>query len=404
MHLIPLVSDVNGNVTKIVSIDVQYSLTPKNKPRSAQDVTQSVLSTGEWYKFSIDTTGVYKIDRAFLSSLGLDLTGVDPHKIAIYGNGGKMLPFVIGEFRYPDLEENSIYVHGEQDGSFDEGDYILFYGVGPDDWVHEGTRESVKHRINPFSTKAYYYIHIKQNNAMRILPAPVAGSAAEIELTNYDAYALHERDLTTLSSMGRQWQGELFHLENEKNFLIDFEPIDPSVPLRIRTRVAHDGKLAPSNMQVSLNGNNLYTITINSYNGEYFEGRANESTTEVTSATGELTFQLNFSGSPNTKGYLDFIEVTGMKKLQGTGKQFGFRNFDAGNHTTVRYRIQNASDYSIWDVSDYTHPLAVQTQLKGNDINFVYSGGLKEFVALHPQDYLVPQKPDNPLVENQNLH
>ena len=34
-------------------------------------VTNSVLANGNWYKFSIDTTGVFKIDRAFLQRLGI---------------------------------------------------------------------------------------------------------------------------------------------------------------------------------------------------------------------------------------------------------------------------------------------------------------------------------------------
>lgn len=37
-----------------------------------------------------------------------------------------MLPESNSVSRIDDLAENAIYVHGESDGVFDEGDYILF--------------------------------------------------------------------------------------------------------------------------------------------------------------------------------------------------------------------------------------------------------------------------------------
>ena len=52
----------------------------------------SVLATGQWHKIEIEKTGVYKIDRALLSEMGIDPTKIDPKKIKIYGNEGGMLP------------------------------------------------------------------------------------------------------------------------------------------------------------------------------------------------------------------------------------------------------------------------------------------------------------------------
>ena len=54
----------------------------------------------------------------------MNTSGLDPKNIKIYGNGGKLLPQLNSEFRYDDLQENSIFVAGEGDGNFDENDYI----------------------------------------------------------------------------------------------------------------------------------------------------------------------------------------------------------------------------------------------------------------------------------------
>ena len=90
-------------------------------------VTNSVLANGDWYKFAVDTTGIFKIDRSFLQQIGISTNNLNPKKIHIYGNGGNLLPEFNGDFRHEDLQENAIYIKGEDDTSFDTNDYILFY-------------------------------------------------------------------------------------------------------------------------------------------------------------------------------------------------------------------------------------------------------------------------------------
>ena len=89
-------------------------------------VSNSVLSSGDWYKFSVDTTGVFKIDRNLLQQIGVNTNNLNPKKIHIYGNGGNLLPVLNSDLRYNDLQENAIYIEGESDGSFDANDFILF--------------------------------------------------------------------------------------------------------------------------------------------------------------------------------------------------------------------------------------------------------------------------------------
>ncbi len=94
--------------------------------------SSSVLATGDWYKFDTPNEGIYKIDRAFLQNLGIDVNSVDPRTIRIYGNGGYSLPESIANSNNHGLIENAIIIVGEQDGKFDENDYILFYGRPPE--------------------------------------------------------------------------------------------------------------------------------------------------------------------------------------------------------------------------------------------------------------------------------
>lgn len=130
----------------------------------------SELSEGNWFKFEVDTTGIFRIDRSFLQQLGISTNGLNPKKIHIYGNGGSLLPVLNSDFRYDDLQENAIFIAGENDGSFDANDYILFYAKGPHDWEINTTNSNAIHRQNPFSDKAYYFITVNNEDGKRIAP------------------------------------------------------------------------------------------------------------------------------------------------------------------------------------------------------------------------------------------
>ncbi|MDH7486773.1 MAG: C25 family cysteine peptidase [Anaerolineae bacterium] len=74
------------------------------------------------YKLMVTGDGLYKLDRAALAAAGLPVDTLDPRTLRLF-NGG---------------QEVAIRVLGEEDGRFDEGDLVLFYGQGADT-VYTGT-------------------------------------------------------------------------------------------------------------------------------------------------------------------------------------------------------------------------------------------------------------------------
>ena len=127
-------------------------------------VNNSVLANGNWFKFSVDTTGVFKIDKTLLQQIGISTNNLNPKKIHIYGNGGNLLPEFNGDVRYDDLQENAIYIEGEEDNSFDANDFILLYAKGPHSWEVDINTNNVSHKQNIYSDKAYYFITVNDNN------------------------------------------------------------------------------------------------------------------------------------------------------------------------------------------------------------------------------------------------
>ena len=131
IQLSPIIKDENGNFKKVTSFQINYNTSKNivsNKAfTNSKVISNSVLSNGEWYKFYVDTTGVFKLSKSFLQRIGVNVNSIDPRNIRLFGNGGRMIPYS-NSVPYPlDVQENAIQFIGEGDGVFDNEDYILFY-------------------------------------------------------------------------------------------------------------------------------------------------------------------------------------------------------------------------------------------------------------------------------------
>ena len=108
----------------------------------------SILGSGNIYKIKINKTGIQKLDFDDLKDLeGLNISSINPKQIAIYGNGGRMLPEQNDEERPLDLVENAILVVGESDGKFDNKDKIIFYAEGRSTQYYNETRTNMNLKI-----------------------------------------------------------------------------------------------------------------------------------------------------------------------------------------------------------------------------------------------------------------
>ena len=373
----------------------------------------SVLSNGTWYKFAISNTGVFKIDANFLQSLGVNTSAINPATIKIYGNGGALLPELVADFRYDSLQENAIYVKGEEDGVFNNDDYILFYGIGPHTWEVDATINSANHIQNIYSDKAYYFLTIADSAGKRIQQRPVVSGTPTITVTNFNDYAFYEKEEVNMFALGKLWFGESFSIENEQEFSIPFKNHTPNSTASVKVSVAVQSTLATT-MNVVANNQQVSTVTISGSTG-IIERRGdlakrNDATGTITlnNDTVDITLTYNNNGQPAAKSYLDYIEVLGEKELTVTDEQITFRSFNAINTEGIAaYQIQNATDiYGVWDVTDPINISSISnTNVDGTSFDFLDNAGVfKEYVALHEDDFYTPEKLSVSGVENQDLH
>ena len=373
-------------------------------------VTNSVLADGNWYKFAIDTTGVFKIDRAFLQQLGISTNNLNPKKIHIYGNGGQLLPELNADFRYDDLQENAIFIAGEEDNSFDANDYILFYAKGPHSWEVNPAQGTVNHIQNIYSDKSYYFMTINEDDGKRIQSSsPVVGSATT-QITTFNDYVFYEKETTNLFAVGKKWLGEDFTVDNELSLEIPFPNIVITEPVNIKVRAVAVSELT-SSMQVKVNSQDLFNLNfsagVSSGSGNRASDRSQSANRSISTPTIDFNLNYNNGGNPSARAYLDYIEVSGKKHLIANDFQFSFRSFEAANTGgLVEYQIQNSENiFQIWEVTDPINAININNESTSGIFSFkANSGVLKEYVVLHQDDFYTPQTLPNSRIPNQNVH
>ncbi|NQX76740.1 type IX secretion system sortase PorU [Gilvibacter sp.] len=391
----------SGRYEKLISFTADYSYQATAGVKSTSlPITNSVLATGTWYKFQIDQTGVYRISRSFLASLGMNLDGIDPNTIKIYGHGGKPLPRRNNQNDAFDLPEVAIQVVGGDDGSFDSGDEILFYGVGTRGYI-----EDLDTNINPYSDEAYYYVTAGGTPGRRIATLTEPDGAPTVVITQFDDYQFFEEDDFSIVNVGRRWFGNPFEIESEQTFEFTFPNIVGGTDMAMTVKTAAASE-SVTTMDVSVNGSPqdvLSFVAIGEValaSGDNYIGVVPASGEEVT-----VTLTYNNAGNPASFAFLDYIGITARRQLTGVDGQFPFQYNDAAGMTGIgQYSLSNANDYTqIWDVTDPRNPLAKATQGEATVDLKANLGQLRQYVAVTPSDYFSPIRAAETFVANQNL-
>lgn len=396
----PIIKDANG-YKKVVSLSYSYSYKSiGSRFVNRRSIMNSAFASGNWFRFYVENSGVYKVSKSFLQSLGVDVS-VDPRTIKIYGNGGRMLP-LLNSTPYPDdIVENAIQFVGEEDGVFNDADYILFYAEGVDNWNAESLTKN-----NLFSDKSYYYVTTGGGQGKRILPASEPTNSPTLNFTNYDDTIVYEKDLVNVAKVGRRWFGEQFNVNNSQSFDFSIPNIDATSPIVVKINMA-SVSFGNTSFEIRANNQSLGNVAFpalqSSSTAEGFENVLNATTPGSSALT--INLQYNNGGVPSSNGYLDFIMLKSKRNLQGFGKQFVFYNKEQENNIgTGQYTISNATSISqVWDVSDIYNTVSYVNSNQSNFSFKVYLGNQKKYVAVDNSDFYTPLKETITTVYNQNL-
>ncbi len=389
---------------KITSFRLNYQFSNGNTSRSAASVlaiSNSVLNSGTWYKFYVDKTGVFKLSKGFLESLGANLSNVDPRTLKIFGNGGSMIPYS-NNVAYPfDLQENAIKFVGEEDGVFNDQDYILFYAEGPTGYSQESNTN-----LNIYTDRSYYFLNISGGNGKRIMPMTQPDGDPDLTIDTFQDYKFHEVDEYNLVKAGRRWFGDRFDIEPSKSFEFEFPNLVTSSPVQLKVYVAAVSE-SQTSMQVNVNGSAVETLIFNPINDDTLasEDWVNNAIS-ISASTINVSLDYNNGGNPSALAYLDYISIEALRNLTYSGEQFIFKNNVVTQNSGIgQYSISNSANITeVWDITDKFNITGLINADNSNTLNFKSNlGSLRTYLALDNSSYFDPLKDTNSSVDNQNI-
>ncbi|MCV9929896.1 type IX secretion system sortase PorU [Flavobacterium sp. LS1R49] len=409
LKLSPIINDGNGykrikSFTYNITTTSRTNTTSRITSKKNAGISNSVLSSGDWYRFYIEKSGVYKISKSFIQSLGLDISRTNPKTIKIFGNGGRMLPLSNAIYYPDDLTENAIQIIGENDGSFDNEDYILFYAEGVNTWNNESKTYS-----NLYDNKSYYYITTQGGDGKRISQMMPPTGSSTINISTFDDHQYHEKDLINIAHLGREWYGEAFDINNEQEFDFNFPNIDIATPVKIQVKAA-SAAYTDTSFKITANGQDVGNIifspiTTNIPDIKFFTDTLRPSRLFTGAENLKIKLTYNNNSVPGSKGYLDRISLIAKRKLQGYGKQFIFQYDLASSSIGIaNYNITNTNGISqVWDVTDIYNVSTIENPNQAT-INFkAQLGEVRKYIAIDPSDYYTPLKDNKTKIANQNI-
>ncbi len=372
---------------------------------SVQGIRNSVLSSGRFFQFVVEKTGIQRIDASFLSNLGFNLSSIDPSRIKIYSHGGRMLPLRNSE-NLPHLfdpPQIPLKVVTQNPNSFQQGDHIFFYGEATEG--HYSAENETN--LNVYSDVSYYYITVDGEEGKRITNYQEPIGAENEVITTFDDYAYYEVDETSPSLVGRRWFGDRFDITTQRNYTFNFPNLITNEPIRIKVLLAGVSS-SNSSMSVGANGSALTTISIGptgsdlpsrgaSFEGQFFSSQDNIN----------INLSYNKLGNPAARSFLDYISLEAKRSLIAADKQFQFQFKQAAQLSGIgRYIMENANLVSeVWEVTNPQEVFVFQHNQNASQLSFKANLGTERtYIAFVPQDVYIPRIDQaNRAVANSNL-
>jgi len=406
--VLPFRKDEGGTIYKLNKFTIRF--VGQNKKRSTQTnnqtyPNQSVLSSGNWYKIAVDSTAIFKLDYNDFEQMGFDLENVSSSQIHLHGRPGGMLPEKVGDFRHDDLPEIAIKMVDGGDGTFDEGDYLLFYGESPHEWHFDRNDNIFKHKKHSYSEKNFYFVNIGPTGGKRVQQADAVTEEANTTITSFNEFLFHEKDLYNLLNSGRRWAGEKFDLETSHDFSFDLTNHVANDPVKFRGRFIARSTYSSTFTIFTGSENNLSIPSISpGYNYKYAEDEMK--TFSFNSSTNNLTIKITYNKSNSSSvGWLDYIELNFRKKLSLTQGQISFRDQrSVATEDIGRFELDyNNQPPEIWDVTNPITPQKMQLTNSGQKVAFKASiDSLRHYMAFDGTSFSKPELIED--VGNQNLH
>lgn len=351
------------------------AVTPNTLKRS-----RKFQQTGRWVKTLVDSEGMYRITGEDLENSGISLQGINPGTIRMYNNGGFELPQDINEPRPDGLKEIAVQVTGAEDGNFNSGDAIIFYGRPTSGWQYNESNKQFFHYIHHYQNENVYLIQFDggvQGTRMAA-PSGFAGSAT-IRPSYFNHREFREDERVKLHESGLEWFGDQFNSGDVKDYSLSLDgrisgsPVEYAITLKGGSSGSHQFTIREGSSTILSPGFFAFNRTIFRQTG-----------TDV-SANESMTLSLSYQGSlASSRAYLDWYEVSYRRALQAEDNTLTIYGPDTTG--IVEYQVSGfSSSPQVYNVTDWQYPLQLPVTIQGGG-NAVFKDSS---IAGIPRNYIL---------------
>ncbi|MFC2096333.1 type IX secretion system sortase PorU, partial [Bacteroidota bacterium] len=400
---------LSGQVEKVISFDIEIITKSQKVSRRAESkkfIPESVLRNGNWIKIRIANDGIYSISYSELVNMGFE----NPANLTVFGNSSGLLPISNTEPCQDDLSQNAIHFEKGSDGIFNEGDYILFYTKGPNQWQYD-TINNFYNLTNHIYSDYNYLFLTTDAGALSIVNNDVIPTAISDETqSSFTDYSHYEKDQENLIESGQLWFGENFDITTSFDFEFEFPNLVKTEPILLKSALAarsssnttfniKSGSQTISNQEIA-------AVNMSSYTSTYAIRNIAEG--NFTSLNDDFIITIDYTkSSSSSEGWLDYITLNAKRQLSLYDDQLIFTYYnDELSTKVVEFVIQNTAESTeVWNVTNPNQPqnlLFTNTSGSSVTIKVEVEPGLNEFIAFNPNNFLIPDVVEN--IENQNLH
>lgn len=342
----------------------------------AKYAPSSMLSSGNWVKINISSSGLHTLTPQNLKNFGFN----NPNSVYVYGYGGRIISEVLSADLPDDLPP--VPIVRKDDGS------ITFYATGIIAPKSPASGQmAFDHTINPYGDSSYYFLS-------DVAPSSETPS---IDLSNihgmkvadtFTSQLVHESDILQCATSGRDYLGEDFKANKSQTFSFDL-PDNVGGNANIRVRFATNTTNAPSSFIVSANGERLPAssndkIAAVTASDQYYVVATSVKSVESVGSSLNVGIEYVQGGVVNT-ARLDWIEVEYERALALKDSKL---YFTVNPSSPTAYAISGASDQTIlWDVTQPWNIKEVKGVFDSSSKTFTFGlkdRGLHEFIAFDP--------------------
>ncbi|HZY82558.1 MAG TPA: type IX secretion system sortase PorU [Cyclobacteriaceae bacterium] len=311
------------------------------------------------FKFKVTQNGIYRLTYDDLKNAGLDPASINPATLSLMAYPTGMLPQANSANQQPGNRQVAIKITGKEDGSFDKGDEIIFYGQGPDKYEYNSAKRIFAYQNNLYSDDNFYFLYPQGTPSYMQTSNLPAGSRPLV--SEFIDLGYYENDEYNDQKSGREWFGEQFDVKKDITIRFDKAGIIPNSEIRFVSNLMAQS-YQPSSFKLFWNNNQFLdrqidTIPQTTYGPKGAFGvdtlTLNANTVGASStSTQDIKIAFTKGGGNRSVGYLNYI-VFAVKRKPALYGNFTVMHIPAQQNAESNIDLSPlSSEAVVWDITD----------------------------------------------------